>query len=92
MLLIVWRPHSNQRYWVFVYQKVTQAENLYPAKRIEVRQSRLVVAVGWGGGHYDTQHFETYSLDLHIKTGFSLKASNRETEFRVKAADVWNSS
>lgn len=83
MLLIVRHPQSNRRYRVFVFQRVTQAENSYPAKCIEVHQLRLV----WEGGgkmycHYDTQHFETYTgmqkkwFSPAYETGFSLKASN----------------
>lgn len=41
-----------------VYQRVTQAENLYPAKRTEVHQLRSVCGID---NHYDTQHFETYT-------------------------------
>lgn len=42
VLPFVWCPHSNKRYQVFVFQRVTQAENLYSAKLIEIHQLRLV--------------------------------------------------
>lgn len=48
MLLTAWRPQSNQCCWLFVFQRGTQAENLYPAKRIELRQLNLVRG-RWGG-------------------------------------------
>lgn len=84
MLPIVWCPQSNQCCWVFVFQRITQAENSYPAKRIEVHQLWLV----WGGQNVPSLILSTLNHRLVLfrpayDTGFSLKQQHGQNSGQI---------